>query len=252
MTGDQNGGRPAGDRTWRSRRGVLVGAAGALAVVAAETATRATPAQVADGDPVLQGDNNGPTTSGTKVFTTNDAEVAVLASPGGIGAGSVGVYGQGKVVGVQGSALATGTGVSGSGGPINGIGLLGNGGGSGDGVQGSASGTGNGVFGQGGAQGSSLNDSGAGVKGNGGGSGPGVSGLGGQDIGTGVHGSAFGSGTGVRGDGGTNGGGGVAGFGGTNTAPNNGVGVFGAGGIGNGIGVWGTGQGTGAGTSGPA
>ena len=250
MTGDQNGGRPAGDRTRRSRRGVLVGAAGALAVVAAETATRATPAQAANGDPVLQGDNNGPTTSGTKVFTTNNVEVAVLASPGGIGAGSLGVYGQGKVVGVQGSALATGTGVSGSGGPINGIGLLGIGGGSGDGVQGGASGTGNGVFGQGGPQGSSLNDSGAGVKGNGGGSGPGVSGLGGQDNGTGVHGSAFGSGTGVRGDGGSDGGGGVAGFGGTSTAPNNGVGVLGAGGAANGIGVWGLGQGTGAGVLG--
>jgi hypothetical protein len=213
---------------------------------------KAAPAQAANGDPVLQGANNGPATSGTKVFTTNSREVAVLASPGGIGAGSLGVYGQGGVVGVEGNGLGPGVGVFGLGGPLNGPGVTGSGNanGNGDGVQGSGSGTGDGVFGQGGPQGSILNDSGAGVKGHGGGSGPGVSALGGPDNGNGVHGSAFGSGTGVSGVGGTNGGTGVYGNGGTNSAPNNGVGVIGAGGNGNGVGVWGLAQGTGAGVLG--
>ena len=250
MTKDKPSGRPADSVPRSPRRELLAGAVGALGVIAAETVVKAAPAQAANGDAVLQGVSNGPTTSGTKVFTANNREVAVLASPGGTGAGSLGVYGQGIAVGVQGSGIGVGTGVFGSGGVLNGIGVTGSGGGNGDGVQGSGSGTGDGVFGQGGPQGSSINESGSGMKGHGGGSGPGVSGLGGPNNGTGVHGSAFGSGTGVVGDGGTNGGTGVAGNGGSNSASNNGFGVVGTGGVGNGVGVWGQGQGTGAGVLG--
>jgi hypothetical protein len=254
MTGDQNGGgRPAGDRTRRSRRGVLAGAAGALAVVAAETATRATPAQAANGDPVVQGADNGPTTSRTMVFTANNQQFASLCDFDSHGKGSVGVFGHGFNAGVYGESDGIGVqgvsfnnmGVSGVGGGANGTGVAGFGSGTGAGVTGAGAGTGPGVFGRGGPNGNDRNDAGSGVQGTGGGNGPGVSGQGGPDNGTGVHGTASGTGAGVRGDGGLNGTGVVA-FGGSSS----GNGVEGTGGGGNGIGVWGMGQGTGAGVLG--
>jgi hypothetical protein len=200
---------------------VLVGAAGALAVVAAETATHATSAQAANGDPVLQGADNGPTTSRTMVFTANSREFASLCDQGSHGKGSVGVFGHGFDAEVYGESA--GAGVQGEGGP-----------------------SGIGVVGVGGAHGNGVDDAGAGVKGVGGGVGAGVSGAGGLDNGIGVYGSGAGFGSGVSGTGGINGGTGVTGSGGAN----NGVGVVGAGGGSNGIGVWGTAQGTGAGVLG--
>jgi hypothetical protein len=255
MTGDQSGGRSAGDRTRRSRRGVLAGAAGALAVVAAETATRGTPAQAANGDPVLQGTDNGPTTSRTMVFTAKNEQFASLCDLGSHGKGSVGVFGHGFNAGVYGESDGIGVqgasfnnmGVSGVGGGANGIGVAGKGSGNGAGVQAEGAGTGPGVYGLGGPNGNDLNDAGAGVRGTGGGGGPGVSGQGGPDKGVGVHGTGGGQyATGVQGDGGASGIG-VAGTGG----PGNGnVGVCGTGNLDNGIGVWGIGQGAGAGVLG--
>jgi hypothetical protein len=78
MATDQDGGLLADGRARRSRRTLLAGAAGALAVVAAETAARATPAQAATGDAVLQGQDNGPVTSRTMVFTAGNGEFASL------------------------------------------------------------------------------------------------------------------------------------------------------------------------------
>src|SRR5215472_4453220 len=90
MTSDQNSGQSAAYRTRKSRRGVLAGAAGALTAVAVETAARGTPAQAANGDPVLQGTDNGPTTSRTMVFTANNEQFASLCDLGSHGKGSVG------------------------------------------------------------------------------------------------------------------------------------------------------------------
>lgn len=255
MMTDQNGRRPTDDGTRRSRRTVLAGAAGALAVVAADTATRATPAQAANGDPVLQGADNGPTTSRTMVFTANDVEFASLCDSNSHGKGSVGVFGHGFNAGVYGESDGIGVqgvsfnkmGVSGVGGGANGIGVSGFASGNGVGVQGAGAGTGPGVAGLGGPNGNDLNDAGAGVQGTGGGGGPGVSGQGGPDKGVGVHGTGGGrDATGVQGDGGASGIG-VAGTGGPGTGN---VGVLGAGNLDDGIGVWGTGQGTGAGVFG--
>ena len=195
MTGDQNGGRPAGTGTRRSRRGVLAGAAGALAVVAAETATRVTPAQAANGDPVVQGADNGPTTSRTMVFTTKNEQFASLCDFGSHGKGSIGVFGHGFDAGVYGESDGIGVqgasfnsmGVSGVGGGANGVGVAGIGSGTGAGVQGEGAGTGPGVTGVGGPNGNDLNDAGAGVHGTGGGGGPGVSGQGGPDNGNGPN-----------------------------------------------------------------
>jgi hypothetical protein len=255
MTGDQNGGMPAADRTRKSRRGVLAGAAGALAAVAVETTARVTPAQAANGDPVVQGADNGPTTSRTMVFTASNEQFASLCDFGSHGKGSVGVFGHGfnaglygesDGIGVQGASFFS-VGVSGAGGGANGTGVSGLGSGTGTGVSGAGGPFGIGVFGVGGAQGNGQNDAGAGVKGTGGGAGAGVSGVGGPDKGIGVHGTGGGQfATGVQGDGGASGIG-VAGNGG---AGNGNVGVLGAGNVDNGIGVWGTGQGTGAGVLG--
>jgi hypothetical protein len=251
MSKDTPSGRPADGGPRRPRRELLAGAAGALAVIAAETVAKAAPAQAANGDPVLQGTDNGPTTSRTMIFTASNTEFASLCDQSSHGKGSVGVFGHGVNIGVYGEATSFfGAGVSGAGLGGNATGVAGFGSGNGTGVTGEGAGTGSGVFGQGGANGNDRNDSGAGVTGVGGGSGPGVSGQGGPDNGTGVHGTAFGSGTGVVGTGGANGGAGLVGQGGPNSVPNNGVGVVGAGGVGNGIGVWGMAQGTGAGVLG--
>lgn len=246
MTSDQNGGLPTGARTRRSRRTLLTGAAGLLAAAAAETAVRAAPAQAAAGDPVLQGEDNGPVTTRTMVFTTQNGEFASLCDNNSHGKGSIGVLGHGGNAGVYGEANTSfGMGVVGSGEGTNGTGVAGFAGGNGTGVTGEGAGTGSGVFGRGGPNGDVLNDLGAGVTGVGGGSGPGVAGTGGPDDGTGVHGTTNGGGAGVRGDAGGTGGTGVAGFGGAG-----GSGVVGSGGAGNGIGVWGIGQGKGAGVLG--
>jgi hypothetical protein len=220
----------------------LAGAAGALAVVAADAAT---PAQAADGDAVLQGEDNGPVTSRTMVFTAGNREFASLCDSGSHGKGSVGVFGHGVTIGVYGEAISfSGTGVVGAGGGGNGTGVAGVASGTGTGVTGEGAGTGSGVFGRGGPDGNDRNDSGAGVTGVGGGGGPGVAGTGGAQNGTGVHGTAAGTGAGVRGDGGQSGSG-VVGFGGSGSN-----GVEGTGGPGHGVGVWGMGQGTAAGVLG--
>jgi hypothetical protein len=94
-------------------------------VIAAETIAKATPAQAAIGDPVLQGTGNGPATSRTRVFTASNAEFASLAGPNTSGKGSLGVYGHGQAAGVLGEAAGTfGIGVSGTGGtgPVHGSG----------------------------------------------------------------------------------------------------------------------------------
>jgi len=95
----------------RSRRELLAGAAGALAVVAAETLTRAAPAQAADNDPVQMGTSNSEThrTTINKVAqdgygvlqcdSTGSDPGLLASSPAGIavyglsGSGT-GVYGQ--------------------------------------------------------------------------------------------------------------------------------------------------------------
>src|SRR5215472_9558143 len=160
MTSDQNSGQSAAYRTRKSRRGVLAGAAGALTAVAVETAARGTPAQAANGDPVLQGTDNGPTTSRTMVFTANNEQFASLCDLGSHGKGSVGVlghgfnagvYGESDGIGVQGASFNN-MGVSGVGGGANGIGVAGSGGGNGAGVQGVGAGTGPGVTGLGGPE----------------------------------------------------------------------------------------------------
>lgn len=285
MTSDQNSGRATGSKA-RTRRGILAGAAGALAAVAAETATRGVPARAANGDPVLQGTDNGPVTSRTMVFTANNAQFASLCDSDSHGKGLVGVFGHGSTgvygdgdTGVWGTS-STGDGLIGEGGGPTGSGVLAIANGGGDGVHAAANGPGNGVFGLGGALGKELHDTGAGVKGEGGGGGPGVSGKGGLNDGTGVHGTGSGAGCGVRGDGGAGntavsaagvigvggagttlvGGPGVVGVGadgsrhggpGVVGAGGNGSnGVEGTGGNGNGNGVWGMGQGTGAGVLG--
>lgn len=102
-------------KRWTSRRGMLAGAAGALGAVAAGTLSISTPAQAANGDPVLQGTDNGPTTARTMIFATNNAELASLADP----STHIGVAGEGVVAGVQGTGLGAGTGVFGSGGSVN-------------------------------------------------------------------------------------------------------------------------------------
>jgi hypothetical protein len=172
MNNDTRSGRPANGGPRRPRRELLAGAAGALGVIAAETVARAGPAQAANGDPVLQGADNGPTTSRTMVFTAHDTEFASICDVNSHGKGSVGVlghgttagvYGEGDVSGVQGVAFV-GTGVFGQGGGGSGNGVVGNGSGNGDGVQGSGSGIGSGVFGRGGAQGTDIENTGAGCE----------------------------------------------------------------------------------------
>jgi hypothetical protein len=103
---------------------------------------------------VLQGTDNGPAASRTKVFTTSNSEFASLADPNTSGKGSVGVYGHGKDVGVLGEATSTttGGGVVGNGGWI---GVIGNGG-TGAGVVGNGGVGLPGVIGQGGKGGSGV------------------------------------------------------------------------------------------------
>jgi hypothetical protein len=230
MSRDKTSGRSADGEVCRSRRGVIAAAAGAVGVVAAETLGRATPAQAANGDPVLQGTDNGPATGRTRVFTTSSSEFASLADPNTSGKGSLGVYGHGQDVGVLGdSAAGAGTGVQGTGGPSFGTGVLGNGG----------SGVGTGVRGVGGAGGGI----GGVFTGTGQSYGLAVIGSGGKDGLFAVGGS--GGGAGVTGTGGGIDGDGVHGI----AASSNSVGVVG---IGGGTGVQGSCSGQGFGVSGGA
>ena len=176
-----------------------------------------------------------------------------------------GVHGYGSASdesGVVGEGVGSGNGVTGQGGPTNGIGVWGEGGGSdGDGVTGRGGGTGSGVYGMGGATngigvigtasgtgwgifGTGGSGGGQGVRGQGGGVAQGVYGLGGASGGIGVEGKGSGTATGVFGTAGNSGGIGVTGQG-----ILSGSGVEGTGGT-SGTGVKGTGQGNGYGVAG--
>jgi hypothetical protein len=132
--------QPAGGAVTRRRRELFAGAAGALAVAVAETVAGAAPAQAANGDPVLQGDDNGPATSRTMVLTASNTEFASLADPNTSGKGSLGVFGHGQDAGVLGEGAGT-----------HASGVVGDGGGNGDGVHGNGNGIGSGVSGLGGS-----------------------------------------------------------------------------------------------------
>lgn len=143
----------------RSRRGLLAAAAaGGLGVIAGEAIGGTAPALADDGQPVLQGTDNGTPTKRTAVITAN--EIGVLADPGTTTNGSLGVYGKGQDVGVLGEShgKTNSVGVQG----IGGTGVIGVGVSGGFGVQGvSGGGFTPGVLGTG-------NGSGAGVAGSGG------------------------------------------------------------------------------------
>jgi len=191
---DMPGGQLFDSGPRRRRRELLAGAVGALGLIAAETVAGATPAQAANGDPVLQGSNNGPATSRTMVFTANNTEFASLADPNTSSKGSLGLYGHGQDIGVLGDSTGTGTGVQGNGGSNHGVGVRGNGGGTSVGVFGvGGPDNGSGVLGQ-------ANGTGIGVIGQGGSSGTGVQGTG-SGAGHGVTGDAFGTGVGLVGTG---------------------------------------------------
>jgi hypothetical protein len=174
---------------------VIAGVAGALGVVAAETLAGATPAQAAQGSPVLEGRDNTGATSRTGVFTTGNTEFGILADPNTSGKGSLGVYGHGGDAGVFGAGSGFGIGVFGAGGASGGVGMEGQGGGgSGSGVVGAGSGGGSGMVATGGAS------NGFGVVANGGGAGTGVVANGGTGGGSGLVGTGGGSdGIGVSG-----------------------------------------------------
>jgi hypothetical protein len=176
----------------------------------------------------------------------------------GTGYGVKGTAGDGSVsAGVYGAGHGTtnNSGVRGLGGGTNGIGVWGDGKGSGAGVYGSSAsgGTGHGV------QGISLNATGAGVRGEGFGVGTGVygeaggtagsvgvGGIGGGGGGIGVQGTGTANYAGVNGIGGPTSGVGVNGTGGATS----GTGIKGTGGSTNGVGVEGQGTGTGSGVEG--
>jgi hypothetical protein len=114
------GGPAAGDG--KTRRRVLAGVAGVLGVAAAEVAGTAGPAQANNGNPVLQGTDNGYPTKRTAVFTPNNNEVGILADPSQSGKGSLGVYGIGQDAGVRGDGgSGAGFGVIGAGSSSSGV-----------------------------------------------------------------------------------------------------------------------------------
>ncbi len=171
--------------------------------------------------------------------TITNGVVSTGASSDGIGVDGFG--GTTNGIGVRGQGAGTGTGIRGIGGSSSGIG-----------VEGTASGTGTGVKGTGGTS------AGYGVEGVGGTtSGTGVHGLGGATNGIGVVGIGSGSGSGVEGVAATTGsgvvgtGGATSGSGVVGTGTGTGAsGVVGTGGATSGSGVVGTGTGTGTGISG--
>lgn len=188
VSSNKRGSQPGGEGR-RGRRDVLAGAVGAVGVIAAEAVMKATPAQAADGDPVLQGRDNGPATGRTMVFTANNSEFASLADPNS-SKGSVGVYGHGGAAGVVGEGAFS-----------NSPGVIGIGLNNGDGVYGIGGSLGSGVFGEGGPSGGPgvfgvAKNGGPGVQGAAQANGDGV--MGQATSGNGVHGRAITStGTGV-------------------------------------------------------
>jgi hypothetical protein len=117
-TGETSG-RRAGGRG-RPRRELLAGAAAAAVGMVAAEALGTAPAQAAQGQAVLLGTGNTGATAGTTLATTT-GESAVLADPG-----------TGR--GVIGFGASSGAGVTGIGGPSNGIGVVGVGSGISNGV----------------------------------------------------------------------------------------------------------------------
>jgi hypothetical protein len=239
---------PAGaeGRAGRTRRQLLAGGAGALAVAAVESLGHVSPAAATNGQPVLLGSANS-ATSATSVSTSSG--LGFSATGGGTAQGlqgiggstnGIGVIGTGGGLngnGVKGVGKGVGTGVFGTGGGTNGIGVAGAGGlTDGIGVRGTGAGGGAGVSGAGGAN-----------------SGPGASGTGGAPNGDGVLATGTGTGSGILATGGAQSGIGVTANGG---GPNGsavraqavgiGSGLISTGGSGGGDGI----QATGGGTSG--
>jgi hypothetical protein len=144
----------------RTRRGLLVGAAGAAAAVAAASLAKAAPADAADGNPVLIGNVNSASTvteidstsEGLKVFTNNGAAVRALGDTLGLlGTGDVGVEGQSfGGEGVLGTVTLSGTGVHGTTPDAGGYGVHGENTGSGAGVY-ATSASGEGAYAQSGS-----------------------------------------------------------------------------------------------------
>ena len=151
---------PAGRPTKRSRRDLIAGAAGAAAVVAAASLAKATPAQAADGNPVLIGEINSAsnvteidsTSEGLKVSTNNGAAVRALGDTLGLlGFGDTGVEGQSfGGEGVLGTVAISGTGVHGTTPDTGGYGVHGENSGGGAGVYGTSV-SGEGVYAQSGS-----------------------------------------------------------------------------------------------------
>jgi hypothetical protein len=172
----------------RSRRLLLAGAAGGLGVIAAQTISRAAPAEATQGSAVIEGQDNTGATARTLVSATT-GETALLADPGtGVGVAGVGTGGFSGVSGTGGPGgpnpgQGGGAGVEGFGSAKNGPGVVGTGASTGGfGVIGVGTGGFSGVDGRGGSS------NGPGVTGEGGGSGDGV--VGSATTGNGVHGTA--------------------------------------------------------------
>jgi hypothetical protein len=214
-----------------SRRGLLLGAAGALGVAAANSLAGTSPVGAATGDPVLLGSSNS--AGAPTVITSNPGDVLVTqaGSTGrgivGAAVGSDGVHGESSTAsGVSGSsdhaAGVVGTGGDGGGALDAAAGIVGNGGGR------SGGNSGPGVLGTGGT-GSESTD-GIGVVGIGGGSTDGV----------GVQAAGSGTAPGLAAYGGPSGGIGIVANGvgsaaGVSASTNSGDGVYGSSGTGSGV-----------------
>ena len=100
MAGMKDQAASAGAGPGRSRRVLRGGAAGGLGVLAAGAVARPAPAMADNGQPVLQGADNGTPTRRTAVLTKHES--GVLADPNTSGRGSLGVFGAGQDFGVRG------------------------------------------------------------------------------------------------------------------------------------------------------
>jgi hypothetical protein len=143
MTDQPTTGRPAR----RTRRQLLAGGAGALAVVfTAEALTRPASAAAADGDNVILGQINTET-DGTDIANSGNSGVALTSTINGSGFGVIGSTDSGD--GVKGVARGDGTGVHGTTGSSSGSGVFGENTGHGNGVFGHAKNlSASGVYGQ--------------------------------------------------------------------------------------------------------
>jgi hypothetical protein len=134
----------------RSRREILAGAVGAIAVLGAEAITRPLAAQATQGMPIIAGQ-------------TNDETNTTIIQNKGIGDGVQAIGAAGAFAGGAGltsfGGNPDGLGVWGIGGDPNGIGVVGQSHGIGPGVRGSAPGTGVGGFGDIGVEGIATGDS---------------------------------------------------------------------------------------------